>query len=87
MDPRLRFFWGVVLALVTPGLGRVFAGYRYWGNIVVGFTLFLLYQMSLWVHLQTWWIHWPIRFTVWAWFASIDVKAVERIVYSNNENG
>lgn len=86
MDPRRKFFWGIVFALVTPGLGRAFVGRKYWDNIVIGCILFVLLQMILWMHLQPWWLHWIIRFTAWLWFASIDVKAVERIVYNSNEN-
>ena len=71
--PNRRYIPALVLALVAPGLGRSIAG-----SIVPGILLFLLVVLLWQITLSPWWLNAIIKFSLWAFFASIDVGYVVR---------
>jgi len=73
--PNRRYILALVLALITPGLGRATAG-----AIGSGIILFLLLVLLWQISVSPWWLNAIIKFSTWALFSSIDVSYVVRRV-------
>ena len=73
MTERHRQLLGMILAVLTPGLGRAILGGP-WVGVVLFLTFVLLWQ----IHVGPTWLNLVIKFAIWSFFASVDVTYVRR---------
>jgi TM2 domain-containing membrane protein YozV len=79
---RQRLVVAIVLAIFAPGLGRVIVG-KVWSGILLFLVFMLLLRINV---IELWWLHWLINFTVWSFFASLDVGFVVQSIKKEDAN-
>jgi len=76
MISKQRFILAVILAILTPGLGRMVVG-KVWRGILLFLIFILLLRINV---IRLWWLQWLINFAVWSFFASLDVGFVAQSI-------
>jgi hypothetical protein len=72
-QPNRSLIRSLVLAMLTPGLGRAIAG-----NIIPATVLFLLLVILLQIGVTPCWLNATLKFAIWSFFPSIDVGYVTK---------
>jgi len=79
---KQRFVFAIVLAIFAPGLGRAIVG-KVWSGILLFLVFILLLRINV---IRLWWLQWLINFTVWSFFASLDVGFVAQSIKKEDVN-